>query len=105
MPETTGVAITAARAEAVRERALQVRRLVVRMANASQSAHVGGGLSASDILACLYFDALRVRPAEPDLPARDRFILSKCHAAAVWYAALALRGYFPLAELATYRKH
>jgi len=96
---------TAARTETVRERALQIRRLVVRMAYQSQTAHVGGGLSASDILACLYFDALRVRPQEPDWPARDRFILSKGHAAAVWYAALALRGYFPLDELATYRKH
>jgi transketolase len=64
---------------------------------------VGGGLSASDILACLYFDVLRARPEEPDWPARDRFILSKGHAAAVWYAALALRGYFPLDELGTYR--
>ena len=46
-----------------------------------------------------------MRPSEPDWPARDRFILSKGHAAAVWYAALALRGFFPLEELATYRKH
>lgn len=95
---------TSTRAEAVRRRALEIRRLVVRMAHQSQSGHVGGGLSAADILACLYLDVLRVRPEEPDWPDRDRFILSKGHAAAVWYAALALRGFFPLDELATYRK-
>lgn len=85
--------------------ALELRRLVVRMAYESQTGHVGGGLSAADVLAALYFDVLRVRPTEPDWPERDRFILSKGHAAAVWYAALALRGYFPLEELATYRRH
>jgi transketolase len=95
---------TASRVERVRERALEIRRLVVRMAYASQTSHVGGGLSASDILAALYFDLLRVRPEEPGWPERDRFILSKGHAAAVWYAALALRGYFPMEELKTYRK-
>jgi transketolase len=84
---------------------LEIRRLVVRMAHESQSGHVGGGLSAADILAALYFDVLRVRPEEPEWPDRDRFILSKGHAAAVWYAALALRGFYPLEELATYRKH
>ena len=96
---------TSTRTDTVRQRALEIRRLVVRMAYESQSGHVGGGLSAADILACLYFDVLRVRPEEPDWPARDRFILSKGHAAAVWYAALALRGYYPMDELATYRKY
>jgi len=95
---------TATRADTIRRRALEIRRHVVRMAYESQSGHVGGGLSASDILACLYFDVMRVRPEEPLWPDRDRFILSKGHAAAVWYAALALRGFFPLHELATYRK-
>src|SRR6476659_5442097 len=97
--------VRSSRVETVRERALEIRRLVVRMAYESQTSHVGGGLSAADIVAALYFDVLRVRPSEPDWPGRDRFILSKGHAAAVWYAALALRGYFPLAELDTYRKH
>lgn len=92
------------RVERVRQRALELRRHVVRMAYESQSGHVGGGLSAADIVAALYFDVLRVRPEEPDWPERDRFILSKGHAAAVWYAALAMRGFFPLEELATYRK-
>jgi transketolase len=95
---------TGSRAEVVREWALEVRRLVVRMAYESQSGHVGGGLSAADVVAALYFDVMRVRPEEPGWAGRDRFILSKGHAAAVWYAALALRGFFPLEELATYRK-
>jgi len=98
------VTTTATRADTIRDRAREIRRHVVRMAYESQSGHVGGGLSARDILACLYFDLLRLRPDEPGWPARDRFILSKGHAAAVWYAALALRGFFPLSELATYRK-
>lgn len=88
----------------LRGRALTLRRHVVRMAYESQTSHVGGGLSASDILAVLYFGVLRVRPEEPTWPARDRFILSKGHTAAVWYAALAERGFFPVEELATYRQ-
>jgi transketolase len=93
------------RVERVRGEALALRRLVVQMAFESQTGHVGGGLSAADIVAALYFDVLRVRPEQPDWPDRDRFILSKGHAAAVWYAALARRGYFPLDELSTYRRH
>jgi len=58
----------------------------------------------ADILACLYFYVMRVRPDEPDWPDRDRFILSKGHAAPVLYAALARRGFFPLSELKNLRK-
>jgi transketolase len=94
-----------ARVDRVAEWALRLRRLVVQMAYESQTGHVGGGLSAADILAALYFEVLRVRPEQPEWPDRDRFILSKGHAAAVWYAALALRGYFPLDELESYRRH
>lgn len=92
------------RATDIREKALTLRRHVVRMAYESRTSHVGGGLSAADILAVLYFGVLRVRPEEPSWPARDRFILSKGHAAAIWYAALAERGFFPVAQLATYRQ-
>ncbi len=56
----------------------------------------------ADILACLYWHVLRVDPANPDWPGRDRLILSKGHAAAILYATLAERGYFPVAELDTY---
>ncbi|MGE5249433.1 MAG: transketolase [Bacteroidota bacterium] len=61
--------------------------------------HPGGALSAAEILAVLYFHVLRIDPARPDWEERDRFILSKGHASAVLYAALARRGFFPLSEL------
>ncbi len=61
--------------------------------------HPGGALSAAEILAVLYFHTLRIDPARPTWEERDRFILSKGHASAVLYAALARRGFFPLAEL------
>ncbi len=64
--------------------------------------HIGGPLSAADMLAALYFRVMRIDPARPDWPDRDRFILSKGHSAIGWYAALALRGYFPVEELRTF---
>lgn len=101
---TLAPAPLAGSAEGVRQMALTLRRHVVRMAFTSGTSHVGGGLSAADILAVLYFGVLRVRPAEPAWPQRDRFILSKGHAAAIWYAALAERGFFPVEQLSTYRQ-
>jgi hypothetical protein len=53
----------------------------------------------------LYFDLMNIDPARPRMPDRDRFVLSKGHACPVLYAALALRGYFPVAELSTLRKN
>jgi transketolase len=64
--------------------------------------HIGGPLSATDLLVSLYFDRLRLDPERPDWPERDRFILSKGHSSIALYAVLALRGYFPVAELATF---
>ncbi len=64
--------------------------------------HVGGDFSVADVLAVLYGSVLRVDPADPQWPDRDRFIMSKGHAAASLYTALALRGFFPRAELATF---
>lgn len=80
--------------------ALALRRHVVRMCNAGGSSHVGSALSIADIVAMLYGSILRVDPAEPGWPDRDRFILSKGHAGACVYAALAECGFFPTAELA-----
>lgn len=74
------------------------------MVHAARLGHPGGDLSAADILATLYFHTLRIDPASPDDPARDRFILSKGHASAALYAALALRGFMPLDTLATYMR-
>jgi len=64
--------------------------------------HIGGDLSATDILATLYFGVLRVDPARPDDPERDRFILSKGHCAGALYTTLAHRGFIPLDELRTF---
>lgn len=79
--------------------ALRLRLHVVRMCASGKSAHVGSGLSMADIIAVLYGDVLRVRPDEPSWPGRDRFILSKGHAGACVYAALAERGFFPVEML------
>ncbi len=61
--------------------------------------HPGGALSAAEIMAALFFHKLRLDPARPDWPERDRFILSKGHASAILYAALARRGFFPVEDL------
>lgn len=79
--------------------ALRLRRHVVRMCGHGGSSHVGSGLSIADIVAVLYGEVLRVDPANPSWPERDRFILSKGHAGAVVYAVLAERGFFPLSDL------
>lgn len=85
-------------------RARAVRRNIVSMVTAAKSGHPGGSLSAADILVTLYFAVLRVDPAAPAAPGRDRFVLSKGHAAPVLYATLAERGFFPHSELLTLRQ-
>lgn len=79
--------------------ALRLRRHVVRMCSRGGSSHVGSCLSMADIIAVLYGDTLRVDPTDSSWAGRDRFILSKGHAGACVYAALAERGFFPLADL------
>jgi transketolase len=88
--------------EHLRRKCLDVRRDIVEMIYAGGSGHPGGSLSAVEILTTLYFHAMRIRPAEPDWAERDRFVLSKGHAAPALYAVLAERGFFPRAELATF---
>jgi transketolase len=68
----------------------------------SKAGHIGGPLSAMDLLVALYFDQLRIDPQAPADPDRDRFILSKGHCAIGLYSVLAMRGYFPESELATF---
>lgn len=80
----------------------EVRRHVVKMTSSGESSHVGSCLSIADILAVLYGDVLRHRPAEPQWPDRDRFILSKGHAGAAVYAVLAEHGYFSPEILGTH---
>jgi transketolase len=85
------------------ERAYQLRRDVLEMITAAGSGHPGGSLSAAEIMAAV-FHRLRYNPRDPQWPARDRFILSKGHAAPVLYASLARAGYFPPDDLASLRK-
>ena len=75
--------------------ALDVRRDIVRQVFATGSGHPGGSLSAADLLTALVFRELRIDPARPDWPDRDRLVLSKWHAAPALYSTLALRGFFP----------
>ncbi len=84
------------------ELARRGRLLVVDTVAHSGAGHVGGPLSAMDLLVALYFRVLRIRPDEPAWHGRDRFILSKGHSAIALYTVMALRGYFPVEELATF---
>ena len=84
--------------------ARRIRVAVIRTVTDRTVGHVGGPLSAADILAALYGRIMRVRPDEPDWPDRDRFILSKGHSSLVQYSAMALTGYFDLDELYTFNK-
>ena len=86
----------------LRRRCLDVRRDIIEMIYAGGSGHAGGSLSAVEVLVALYFHLMRIRPEEPDWPQRDRFILSKGHAAPALYAVLAERGFFPVEELKTF---
>lgn len=85
-----------------RDLATRVRAHALRMTHRSGSSHVGSCLSVADVLAVLYDHVLRVDPARPDWAERDRFILSKGHAAAALYAVLAESGFFPTAWLDEY---
>jgi Transketolase, N-terminal subunit len=87
---------------ALREIARRIRVEVVRTINTVRVGHLGGSLSEADILAALYFGVMRIRPEEPGWSERDRFVLSKGHASVGLYATLAVRGYFPVAELLTF---
>ncbi len=83
----------------LRNEALKIRRNIWRALKAAGSGHMGGSLSAAEFLAALYFHHLKVRPAEPDWPDRDRFILSKGHANAALGAVLAQAGFIEDAVL------
>jgi transketolase len=69
----------------------------------ANSWHLGSCFSAAEIMSVLYFHELNIDPQNPGWADRDRFIMSKGHASAIWYAALAERGFFPKDELSTYR--
>src|SRR4051794_41058580 len=82
--------------------ARQARWHVIETVANSKAGHIGGPLSQMDLLVALYFDQLRIDPDQPLAADRDRFVLSKGHSAIGLYTVLALRGYFPVDELATF---
>ena len=83
--------------------ALAIRMGVIEGTHSAKSGHPGGSLSAADMFAYLYEKELRIDPARPRWPGRDRFVLSKGHSAPALYAALAHRGFFPAEDLKTLR--
>ena len=86
------------------EQACKIRQDIVKMLGKAGSGHPGGSLSSADIVTVLYFNEMKIDPQRPDWPERDRFVLSKGHAAPVLYAALAEKGFFAREELMTLRK-
>ena len=85
-------------------RAIEFRIQVLRMVYDHQTGHIGGAFSIAEILTALYFHHLRLDPAHPDWPDRDRLVFSKGHACAMLYTVLAHRAYFPVEELTTFRE-
>ncbi|WP_394980254.1 transketolase [Candidatus Allofournierella excrementavium] len=83
--------------------ACKARMGVLTSTHGAKAGHPGGSLSAADALTYLYFKEMKVDPADPKAEGRDRFVLSKGHAAPGLYSVLALRGYFPVEDLATLR--
>lgn len=86
----------------IRGIARQIRSHSLKMVCRAKASHLGGSLSLADILAVLYWRIARLTPNDPAWPERDRIILSKGHCCTAVYASLALKGFFPLDELATY---
>ena len=86
------------------EQAGKIRIDIIRQIHAAGSGHPGGSLSAADIITYLYFAEMDIDPQNPGRKERDRFVLSKGHAAPALYAALAERGFFPVEDLLTLRK-
>jgi len=84
--------------------ACKIRMGVIEGVYHAKAGHPGGSLSAADVMTYLYFERMNIDPARPDFEDRDRFVLSKGHAAPVLYATLAHRGFFPVEELKTLRK-
>ena len=84
--------------------ATKIRMAIIEGTFNAKSGHPGGSLSATDMLTYLYWKEMNVDPADPQKADRDRFVLSKGHAAPALYGALAHRGFFPVEEIATLRK-
>lgn len=88
----------------LQDMARKLRIAIVKTLHKSQSGHTGGSLSAIDLITALYFHKMRHKPADPSWEGRDRFVLSKGHAAPALYVALAEAGYFPVEDLMMLRR-
>jgi transketolase len=98
------MAVNEAQMRALKDRARRMRIDILKTLHGCGSGHTGGSLSATDIMAALYFYKMKYDPKKPDWKGRDYFILSKGHAAPVLYATLAHAGFIETAELCTLRK-
>ncbi|OKL36416.1 transketolase [Domibacillus mangrovi] len=88
--------------EQLKQKAAEARRLVLETVHHAGAGHIGGPLSAIDMLVSLYFGVMNVNQNDPKWAERDRFVLSKGHSAIALYTVLAQRGYFPIEELKTF---
>ena len=86
----------------LRRKSTEARKLIVKAIHHAGAGHLGGPMSAADLLVALYFDQMTIDSARPDWAERDRFILSKGHSSIALYTVLAMRGYFPVEELQTF---
>ena len=98
------MALTPQEMKTLKEKARQARKDIVDITGWSGGAHIGGGLSVTDIMIILYYKYLNVRPQEPGWEDRDRFILSKGHAGVAYAAILARKGYFDFDQLKSFNK-
>jgi transketolase len=98
------MSVTQRRADEISGICAEMRRELIKLLFKIQTGHPGGSLSCCEILAALYFHHMRVDPLHPDMPERDRLVLSKGHAAPMLYLCLAYRGFFPRKELGTLRQ-
>ena len=86
-------------------KAAQIRKGIIEAVYSAKSGHPGGSLSAADVYTFLYFEEMNIDPKNPQMPNRDRFVLSKGHTSPGLYSTLAHRGYFPVEDLKTFRKY
>lgn len=100
--ETVERLLTDTKEAELRRIAKEIRRNVIKTVFHAHAGHIGGPLSATDVLTALYFEVMNVNPQDPDWEERDRFVLSKGHSAIALYCTLAERGYFSKDELQTF---
>lgn len=84
--------------------AFKIRRTALQTIHTAGSGHIGGSMSIAEILSVLYFEQMNIDPADPAKADRDRLVLSKGHCSPALYAVLAIKGFFPMEELAQFRK-